>query len=132
MTSIKLLSWTTATAGAAALTLWCTEAHAFFPPLPLASDGPITITNPPAIVPILINPIDMTPVVISPNVPLAIPPVSPPPFTPPPPPPNVPQVVPPCVCVNPPQNVPEPTTLAAAAIGLATLVAVRKRHMVKA
>lgn len=123
----KLMMWTTATAGAAALTLWCTDAQAFFPPLPLASPDPITVTNPPVIAPILINPIGVTPIVISPNVPLAIPPVSPPPFTPPPP-PNVPQVVPP-ICVHPPipQNVPEPTTIVGAAMGLAVLGAARKR-----
>lgn len=123
----KLMIWTTAGVGAAAMTLWSGDVQAFFPPLPTASNDPITVTNPPTSSPILINPITREPIRIEPNTPLAIPPVSPPPFVPPP---NVPQTVPP-ICVHPPtpQNVPEPGTILAASLGLAAVVVARKSRL---
>jgi hypothetical protein len=115
----------TAAIGTVAFTLSAGQSSAFFPPLPLASDPPVTITQPPPVAPIIVRPTAVAPIIIPPANPVAIPTV-PPPLIPPPP--VVPRV-PPCVCNPRPQAVPEPTTMLSAAIGLglAGVAALRRR-----
>lgn len=86
-----------------AVTVYCSSASAFFPPI-LGSDTPVVVVPPPP-GPILPNP--------------PVPPVPPPPFNPPP------VVVPPVVAPNEncpePHEIPEPATMAMALIGLGAL-----------
>jgi hypothetical protein len=90
--------------GASAVTIYCSAAHAFFPPVPIGSE--VTVVPP------------VTPIV--PQVPPPIPPVVPP---------FVPPVVPPVVvqpkekdCDPPtPEEVPEPATVMTALVGLSLL-----------
>ncbi len=104
--------------GAVALTVYCTTASGFFPPIPIASDTIITIPTVSPIVPVI--PVPPTPVVP--------PPVMPPPF------------VTPTTCVKPPVivdppiqpehcQVPEPATITVGLIGLGALgaAALRKK-----
>lgn len=117
----------TTTAGAIAFTLTATGASAFFPPLPLSSGDPVTISVPPAPSPILVIPQGVPPIMIEPAAPLPVPIVPPPPFVPPPP-PNVPQVVPPPCPVVHPQSVPEPATIVSGLIGLGVVGAIKRRR----
>lgn len=109
---------TVATLGVA-VTVWSSPASAFFPPIPNGSD---VVVLPPTVPIIPVDP------------PVVIPPVVPPPFIPPPVVPSVPvvPVVPGDKC-DPPQ-VPEPGTIAIAAVGLGAMAAgaLRKRLKKKA
>jgi PEP-CTERM motif len=102
--------------GAVALTVYCTTASGFFPPIPIASD---TVITPPTVSPIV-------PVIPVPPPPVVPPPVVPPPFDPP-------KVVIPPVCPPPPPphhcQVPEPATIAVGLIGLGAMgaAALRKK-----
>ncbi len=121
--------WATTTGlGAIAFTVSSGGASAFFPPLPLATPDPVTITVPPPAAPILITPATPTPVLVEPRPtlpPVVVPVVPPPPFVPPASPPNVPQSLPPTwTCPMPtPQTVPEPATALSGLIGLGVVAA---------
>jgi hypothetical protein len=88
-----------------AITVYSSPAAAFFPPI--GSEPPPVVVVPPP---------------VSPQVPLpppvVVPPVVPPPFVPPPIPPTVPPPVVPNDRCPDPQEIPEPGTIALAAIGL--------------
>jgi hypothetical protein len=101
-----------------AVTVYCSNAAAFFPPI-LGSDPPVVVVPPP-----------VSPVV--PVVPPVIPPVVPPPFVPPPVvvPPVNPPVVPSDRCPTP-SEIPEPATVATALIGLAAFGAAGVRKAMK-
>ena len=108
----------TIAAGTVAFTMTSLDGFAFFPPVPLGSTQPVTITQPPVADPVLVPPSIRPPVLIQPLDPIAtVPPVPPPPFVPPP---IVvqPQVVThSCPVINP-QVVPEPTTIVSGLIGM--------------
>ena len=93
--------------GAVALTVYCTAANGFFPPIPIASD---TVVTPPTVSPIV-------PIIPVPPPPLVPPPLVPPPFVPPA------TVVPPPPVVPPPEHcqVPEPASITVGLIGLGAL-----------
>ena len=94
-------------AAGAAVTVYSSAAHAFFPPVPTGNQTVVTV---PPVSPITVSP-------PPPTVPPTIPPVSPPPFVPPPVPPTSPP--PPHVCdPGTPAGVPEPTTVLGGLIGL--------------
>jgi len=120
--------WATTTGlGTLAFTVTSGGAMAFFPPLPLASPDPVTITAPPPVAPIVVTPATPTPILVEPVRPLppvVVPVVPPPPFVPPQV-PNVPQSLPPtCTCPQPtPQTVPEPATVLSGLIGLGVVAA---------
>jgi len=120
--------WATTTGvGAIAFTVTSGGASAFFPPIPLATPDPVTITAPPPVAPVVTTPVVTPPILIEPVPtlpPVVVPAVPPPPFVPPPPPPNVPQTVPPvCSCPVVPQAVPEPATAVSGLIGLGVVAA---------
>lgn len=96
-----------------AVTVYCSSASAFFPPI-LGSDPPVVVVPP------VTNPQLPTPVV---------PPVIPPPFIPP----TVPTVpvVPNEHCPPTPHEVPEPATMAMALIGLGVAGAAGLRKAMK-
>ena len=99
-----------------AVTVYCSSASAFFPPI-LGSDTPV-VTVPPPTAPVIPLP-----------PPVVVPPVVPPPFVPPP------VVVPPPVAPTDncpePREVPEPATMAMALIGLGALGAAGVRKAMK-
>jgi hypothetical protein len=100
---------------AVAMTIYCSTACGFFPPIPIASD---TVVTPPTVSPIV-------PIIPVPPPPVVPPPVVPPPFVPP----TV--VVPPPVVPPPPVHcqVPEPATITVGLIGLGAFgaAALRKK-----
>lgn len=100
-----------------AVTVYCSSAQGFFPPVPNGSDQVVTPPTSP------INP--LPPPVVPPP---AIPPVSPPPFVPPPVPPPV-HPCPPDHCHRP-CEIPEPATVISGVIGLSVLGigALKKRY----
>jgi len=109
--------------GATAVSIYCTAANAFFPPIVFGSDNIITLPTVSPQVPL------PPPAVVPPVVPPVV--ISPPPFVPPPRPPHVP---PPVVCPGLPRHceVPEPTTIVVGLIGLAGLgVAAARKKLAK-
>ena len=97
-----------------AVTVCCPAAQAFFPPVPVGSNQVVTVppTSP-----------------VFPLPPVPVPPVPPPPFVSPPLPPSPVTTLPPPVHTCDPVGVPEPGTMALAAVGLsaAAAAAVRKK-----
>ena len=123
----------TVAAGTVVFTMTTLDGFAFFPPIPLGSPTPVTITQPPNPDPLLVPPTIRPPVLIQPLDPLpTIPPVPPPPFVPPPPIIVQPQVVPHTCSVINPQVVPEPTTIVSGLIGITMIggMAWRRRRSI--
>ncbi len=120
---MSLRNWTMTAAAGVAVTVTSLPAYGFFPPLPVGSEpAPVTVAQPPAAAPILMNPIIPAAVVIPPNV--QIPPVPPPPIVPPVP--VVPIGVPVQPCHPSPQGVPEPATILSGLLGLGAVGAARR------
>ena len=110
-----------------AVTVYSAPAHAFFPPVPVGSNEVVTVPPVSPVLPVVPPPPVVVPPVVPPP-PVVVPPVSPPPFVPPPvvvPPTTVP-ITPVEHCPTP-QEVPEPGTLALAAIGLGAVAAAAAR-----
>jgi hypothetical protein len=105
--------------GAVALTVYCTTANGFFPPIPIASDAVVT---PPTVSPIV-------PIIPVPPPPVVPPPVVPPPFVTPTTCVKPPVIVDPCVPTPHHCEVPEPATITVGLIGLGALgaAALRKK-----
>ncbi len=106
-----------------AITVYSSSADAFFPPI-LGSDPLVVVVPPPT------RPVNPQPPPVVPPPPVIV--VPPPPFVPPPPPPRVPPpvVVPNDRCPTP-HDVPEPGTMALAAIGLGVAGAAGARKVLK-
>lgn len=103
-----------------AVTVYCSNAAAFFPPI-LGSDPPGVVVVPPPVSP---------QIPVPPVSPPVVPPVVPPPFVPPVVPPTVPPPIPNEHCPNP-HEVPEPGTIATAIVGLGLLGAAGARKAMK-